>query len=138
MSVELFTQNAYMVFQVVQVFLVTTLTSAASAAFTQILQDPLSTKDLLSQNLPKASNFYLSYVLVQCLAGGSWTMVHALDLFRHTLLARTVEHPRRLVRNWRKLRQVHWGSIFPVFTNMAIIGTLLSPCCPRPAQWLSF
>ncbi len=126
-AVELFVQNAYMVFQVVQVFLITTLTSAASAAFTKILQDPLSTKDLLSQNLPKASNFYLSYVLVQCLAGGAWGMVHALDLFRHGLLARTMEHPTRLGKTWRKLRPVHWGAIFPVFTNMVVIGKPANP-----------
>jgi len=120
--VELFTQHAYFVFQLVQVFLVTTLTSAASAAFSKILADPLSTKDLLSENLPKASNFYLSYILVQCLAGGSWTMLHPLDLFRHQLLAKSIQHPRRLYRTWCRLRPIRWGSVFPVYTNMAVIG----------------
>lgn len=120
--VELFTQNAYFVFQVVQVFLVTTLTSAASAAFTDVLQNPLSAKDLLSQNLPKSSNFYLSYILVQCLAGGSWGLVHLVDVFRYNVLARSIEHPRRLSKDWQRMREIHWGAVFPVFTNMAVIG----------------
>ena len=53
-KVELFTQNTYFVFQVVQVFLVTTLTSAASAAITAVIEDPTSAESVLSANLPKA------------------------------------------------------------------------------------
>lgn len=73
--VELFTQSAHFVFQVVQVFLVTTLTSAASAATTQIIKNPLSAKDLLAKNLPKATNFYISYFLLQGLSLSSMALV---------------------------------------------------------------
>lgn len=107
-------------------FLVTTLTSAASAALTQILQDPQSVTSLLSQNLPKASNFYLSYILVQCLAGAATGLLHLLDLFRHQILAKTAQNPRRMFRTWHRLRQVHWGSVYPKFANMGVIGVL---CC---------
>ena len=120
--VELFVQNAYFVFQVVQVFLVTTLTSAASAAFTPILENPLSAKDLLSENLPKASNFYLSYILVQCLAAGANAMLHLLELVRHEVIARFSDNMRLRYKRFHKLRVVHWGAIYPVFTNMAVIG----------------
>ncbi|CAK7210260.1 hypothetical protein SCUCBS95973_000718 [Sporothrix curviconia] len=128
--VELFSQHAYFCFQVVQVFLVTTITSAASAAFTKILSDPLSIKDLLSENLPKASNFYLSYITVQCLAGGAIGLVHIIDLFRHSILAGTIQHPRRAVRNFQRLKQPHWGGVFPVYTNMGVIA--ISYTCIAP------
>ncbi|ERS94871.1 uncharacterized protein SPSK_06903 [Sporothrix schenckii 1099-18] len=128
--VELYTQHAYFCFQLIQVFLITTLTSAASAAFTQILADPLSIKDLLSTNLPKASNFYLSYITVQCLAGGAIGLVHFFDLFRHTVLNKTIQHPRRAVRNFQRLKQPHWGGIFPVYTNMGVIA--ISYTCIAP------
>ncbi|KAG5938289.1 hypothetical protein E4U59_003873 [Claviceps monticola] len=68
--VELFVQNVYFAFQVVQVFLITTLTSAASSALGAILSNPLGAKDLLAANIPKASNFYLSYILIQSYWGG--------------------------------------------------------------------
>lgn len=103
-------------------FLITTLTSAASAAFTDVLQNPLSAKDLLSQNLPKASNFYLSYILVQCLAGSSGQLLSAFDLIRHTISARAIESPRQRYKIWYKLRRRRWGAVFPVFTNMGVIG----------------
>lgn len=128
--VELFVQHAYFIFQVVQVFLITTLTSAASAAFTKILEDPLSAKDLLSENLPKASNFYLSYILVQCLAAGANGLVHLLELFRHEVIARFSDDLRLRHRRYHKLRVVHWGAIYPVFTNMAVIAISYSCIAP--------
>lgn len=105
-----------------QVFLITTLTSAASAAFTQILEDPFSAKDLLSENLPKASNFYLSYILVQCLAGGAGELVHLFDLLRYCFVTRGAANPRLRLKGLRRLKRRHWGSVFPVFTNMGVIG----------------
>jgi hypothetical protein len=121
-------QSTYFAFQVVQVFLVTTLTSAASAAVTGIIQDPLSAKDILSQNLPKASNFYISYILVQCLAAGAGALVHIFDLVRHYVMAKSLDNPRVAWRIWHRVRVLHWGSLFPVFTNMGVIGGLLRSC----------
>ncbi|KAB5559526.1 hypothetical protein GE09DRAFT_1220207 [Coniochaeta sp. 2T2.1] len=128
--IELFTQGWYFVFQVVQVFLVTTITSAASAAFKQILENPLSAKDLLAQNLPKASNFYLSYILVQCLAGGSLELLRAFDLLRHQFFAKRIRSPRKRFHIWHDLRQRHWGGTFPVFTNMGVIAICYSCIAP--------
>jgi hypothetical protein len=123
--VELFVQHAYFAFQIVQVFLITTLTSAASAALSKILQDPLSVKDLLSENLPKASNFYLSYILIQCLAAGAGRLANFSGLIKHVIFARATVDPRKRFRRWRQLAKVHWGSEYPRFTNMGVIGMLL-------------
>lgn len=125
--VELFVQHAYFAFQVVQVFLVTTLTSAASAAIIDVLKDPLSVKDVLSQNLPKASNFYLSYILIQCLGGGSARLASFGDLIRHQLIAKAIQNPRRRFFRWKRLTKIHWGAEYPRFTNMGVIGW-----CPSP------
>lgn len=120
--VELFVQNAYFAFQVVQVFIVTTLTSAASGAITDVLQDPLSAKDLLADNLPKSSNFYIAYILIQSLAVGASGLVHLVDIFRHYVIAKRMGSPRAMFNVWHRVRVVHWGGIFPVFTNMGVIG----------------
>lgn len=121
--VELFTQSAHFVFQVVQVFLVTTLTSAASAATSQIIKNPLSAKDLLAENLPKATNFYISYFLLQGLSTSSMALVQIASAlvfkFVTTFFAFS---PRRLFRRWAALGSLSWGNVFPVFTNMGVIG----------------
>ncbi|KAL1902066.1 hypothetical protein Cpir12675_000173 [Ceratocystis pirilliformis] len=128
--IELFVQESYFPFQVVQVFLITTISSAASAALMEVVKSPFSAPSLLSENLPKASNFYISYILVQCLAAGAGAMVHLVDIFRHQILARNMDYPRSAFRVWHQVRPVHWGAIFPVFTNMGVIA--FSYCCIAP------
>ncbi|EZF76717.1 hypothetical protein H105_01910 [Trichophyton soudanense CBS 452.61] len=128
---ELFTQNAHFCFQVVQVFLVTTITSAASAATSQIIKNPLSAKDLLAKNLPKATNFYISYFLFQglMLSSGAVVQVIAFLLFKF-FRAFFDSTPRKLYSRWAALTGVWWGTVFPVFTNMAVIAITYSCIAP--------
>jgi len=128
--IELFVQNSYFIFQIVQVFLITTLTSAASAVFTQVLEDPLSARGLLSQNLPKASNFYISYFILQGLAMSATRIVHLASLFRHQLMSHSGGNPRLIAARYHRLRKIHWGSVYPVFTNMGVIAITYSIIAP--------
>lgn len=120
--VELFTQTSYFAFQVVQVFLITTLTSAASGTIIQIFEQPFKAKDVLAANLPKASNFYISYILIQCLANAGTTLVRPVDVLRHAILSRVAQLPRAHYRLWRTMSPTRWGRDFPVFTNLGVIG----------------
>ncbi|KAJ5179325.1 hypothetical protein N7492_002535 [Penicillium capsulatum] len=129
--VELFAQSAHFVFQVVQVFLVTTLTSAASAATSQIVQNPLSAKDLLAQNLPKATNFYISYFLLQGLSVSSLALVQIASALVFKFVTTFFAYsPRRLFRKWAELGSLSWGNVFPVFTNMGVIALTYSCIAP--------
>jgi hypothetical protein len=127
--IELYTQSGYFVFQVVQVFLVTTITSAASAAFEKILEDPTSVRSLLSQNLPKASNFYVSYFILQGLAMSASRLLQIGSLIRH-LIWQNEQNQRAMVNKWHRIKIVHWGAIYPVFTNMGVIAITYSLLAP--------
>ncbi|KAM3081742.1 hypothetical protein ACMFMG_005188 [Clarireedia jacksonii] len=127
--IELYTQTGYFIFQVVQVFLVTTITSAASAAFEKILEDPISVRSLLSQNLPKASNFYVSYFILQGLAMSASRLLQIGSLIRH-LMWQNEQNQRAMIDKWHRLRVVHWGAIYPVFTNMGVIAITYSLIAP--------
>jgi hypothetical protein len=76
----------------------------------------------LAMNLPRASNFYISYILVQCLAGAGTNLVHPLDLIRHTLIRRVTQFPRFQYKLWRTMRPARWGRDFPVFANLGVIS----------------
>lgn len=128
--VELYCQSAYFAFQVIQVFLITTITSAASAAIIDVIKKPLSAPDLLAQNLPKASNFYLSYILVQCLGAGAGKLANVGDLFRHDVASKFAVDPRKAYHRWRKLTPIHWGAVYPRFTNMGVIALAYSCISP--------
>lgn len=128
--IEVYTQKSYIIFQIVQVFLVTTLTSAVSAALTQILENPMSATTLLSQNLPKSSNFYISYILIQALVIGSAGLVRFIDILRFCIFPLLPHNYRKEYERFHRLQPTHWGAIFPVFTNLGIIG--ISYACIAP------
>uniref|UniRef100_A0A8H7K322 CSC1/OSCA1-like 7TM region domain-containing protein n=1 Tax=Bionectria ochroleuca TaxID=29856 RepID=A0A8H7K322_BIOOC len=127
---ELFTQTAYFAFQVVQVFLVTTITSAASGALFDILLAPLTIKDVLAANLPKASNFYLSYILIQCLMNAGTSLLHPFDLFRHVFLRKIARLPRMHHRIFYTMKPALWGRDFPIFTNLGVIALCYACIAP--------
>ncbi|OBT63937.1 hypothetical protein VE03_05927 [Pseudogymnoascus sp. 23342-1-I1] len=126
--IELFVLKSYFIFQVVQVFLVTTLSAAISASLTQILEDPLSVRNLLSESLPKASNFYVSYLILQGLAMSATRIVHLPSLHRAVFAGGKT--PRMMSTRWHRLKRIHWGSDFPMFANMGVI--VISYSCIAP------
>lgn len=128
--IELFVQNTYFVFQVIQVFLITTLTSAASAVLQTLLKNPMEARTLIATNLPKASNFYISYFILQGLAMSATRLVHLGSVFRHRLMANSGDTPRFITTKYHRLRKIHWGSVFPVFTNMGVIAISYSLIAP--------
>jgi hypothetical protein len=123
-AVELKTQTWYMAFQVIQVFLVTTFASGAAAVVAQIIQSPGSATTLLAENLPHASNFYISYIIVQGLgiASGNLLNIGALAMF--TIVGKFLDKsPRKMFKRYITLAGLGWGSLYPKFGNLAIIGT---------------
>lgn len=125
--VELFTQNAYFAFQVVQVFLVATLASSATAVARQIVERPTSAPSILANNLPKSSNLYISYFIVQGLTIATSVLTQVVGFFVFTLLYKFLATtPRSLYNKWSNLSAISWGSTLPVYTNIVVIGQ-----CPQ-------
>ncbi|KAI4095163.1 MAG: hypothetical protein L6R37_007122 [Teloschistes peruensis] len=130
-AVELRTQNFYFGFQIVQVFLVTTLTSAASASVTSILCKPTDAPSLLATNLPKASNFYISYFILQGLTISSGEVLDIAGLVLFRLLGKFLDStPRKMYKRWSTLSALGWGTVFPVYTNLAVIAITYSIIAP--------
>jgi hypothetical protein len=128
---ELKTQNWYFAFQVIQVFLVTTFTSGAAAVVTSIIQTPTSAPLLLAKNLPKASNFYISYFILNGLVMASRTLLNTVQLIMFNVVGKARDKtPRQKYKRYIKLSGVKWGSQYPKWTNLGVIGMsfLYQPC----------
>jgi calcium permeable stress-gated cation channel len=129
--VELFTHESYFWFQLIQVFLVTTLTSAASAAVPQIIKEPGSLTTLLAQNLPLASNFYISYFILQGLVFSSGQLLRIVGLILFNALSKVLDKtPRKMYNRWSSLSSVGWGNVFPVVELMTVISIAYAPISP--------
>lgn len=130
-AVELTVQNYYFGFQVVQVFLVATLGSAASASIEAIIEDPLKVTDLLAENIPKASNFYLAYFILQGLAVVGSVLVGLVGLILFFLLGKLLDKtPRKMYNRWSSLASLGWGTLFPVYTNLFVIAVCYAAIAP--------
>ena len=133
-SVELRVQNTYFLFQVLQVFLVTTISSAAAASVVTIIQTPGSVTSLLAVNLPTASNFYISYFILQGLSISSGAILQLVGVILYRLLGKFLDKtPRKMYRRFASLSGLGWGTVFPVYTLLTVIGEWRYLCqmyCP--------
>lgn len=122
-SVELRVQNTYFLFQVIQVFLVTTVTSSASASVVAIIQNPSSVTSLLGQDLPKASNFYISYFVLQGLTISAGAVLQLVGVILFKVLGKFLDStPRKMYKRFATLSGLGWGTVFPVYTLLTTIG----------------
>ena len=113
-TIELRCHESFFWFQVVQVFLVTTMTSAASSAVPTILKSPGSIPTLLAQSIPRASNFYVSYIILQGLTFAAGTLVQITGLILFKLLGKSLDTtPRKMYTRWTDLSALGWGTVFP-------------------------
>ena len=122
-AVELRTQNSYFLFQVIQVFLVTTLTSAASAVVVKITKTPGEAPKLLASNLPHASNFFISYLIVQGLTVSAGALAQIVGIIIFRILGKILDNtPRKMYKRFTTLAGLGWGTVFPIYTNLSVIG----------------
>jgi hypothetical protein len=131
-QVELKTQSWYFAFQVVQVFLITTVASAATSVVNAVLKDPSSALNVLAENLPKASNFYISYFILLGLSSAAGTLLNIGGFVVVVLLGRILpgKTPRKIFNKLTKLSGPSWGSEFPKWTNLAVIAVTYSGIAP--------
>ncbi|KAG5921541.1 hypothetical protein E4U53_003786, partial [Claviceps sorghi] len=119
---ELYTQNAYFVFQIVQVFLWRSIADAATGAIIKIAQNPGMVFSLLGSTLPSTSNFYISYFIVQGITIATSTVTQVVGLFIFRILYKFLAStPRAKYTKWTTLSAILWGSLLPVYTNMVCI-----------------
>ncbi|KAJ4336434.1 phosphate metabolism protein 7 [Didymella glomerata] len=131
-QIELKTQSWYFIFQVVQVFLVATLSSAITSAINQILANPGSVLTLLAENLPKASNFYISYFVLLGLSSAAGTLLNIGGFVVVILLGRILpgKTPRKVFDQLTKLSAPAWGSEFPKWCNLGVIAITYAGIAP--------
>ncbi|KAK4174369.1 hypothetical protein QBC36DRAFT_333770 [Triangularia setosa] len=135
-GVELFTQTAYFAFQVVQVFLVATLASSAPVVIEKIIDAPEKTPEILAQGLPKASNLYITYFIVQGLTIATSVLTQVVGFFIFTILYKFLAStPRALYQKWSNLSAISWGSTLPVYTNIVVIAITYSCIAPLMLGW---
>lgn len=82
---------------------------------------------MLSSSVPTASNFYISFFIVQGLTIATSVLTQVFGFVTFTLSSRfTNRTPRIMYDKWTTLSTISLGSLMPIYTNMAVISEKLS------------
>ncbi len=125
-SVELTVQNYYFIFLFVQIFLIVSISSGVTTAMRQLLRSVGSAPAILAINLPRASNYFFSYMLLQAFSVSAGALLQIGSLITWFIWAPMVDRTPR--ERWARqvgIPTMAWGSFFPVYTNLAAIGVFI-------------
>ncbi|KAG9194215.1 hypothetical protein G6011_04250 [Alternaria panax] len=127
---ELLVQNFYFAFVFVQLFLVVSISTGITSTIDKLVNDPLSVPQTLAQNLPKAANYFFSYMILQALSISSGTLLQIGAVVVIIFLRFLDTTPREKVARVLQRPGINWGTMIPVYTNFAAIGLIYSVVAP--------
>ncbi|KAJ7634798.1 hypothetical protein FB45DRAFT_474770 [Roridomyces roridus] len=130
-DVEKSLMTRYFTFQVVHGFLVMTISSGIVAALQGLIKDPSSVPSLLSQKLPAASTFFLTYTILSGLSGTAGGFLQIVPLVVYYVKLFLLGSTPRSIYGIKFIgRSVAWGTLFPGITLLVVIALVYSIIAP--------
>jgi hypothetical protein len=124
-------QNYYFVFLFVQVFLVVSISGGLTSFLAATTENITSVPSTLATQLPKAANYFFSYMILQALSVASGTLLQTLTLIVWFIMPKLFDNtPRQKWRRNTTLSTINWGTFFPIYTNFACIAIIYSVVAP--------
>lgn len=120
---EVVTQNFYFTFLFVELVLVTSISSGIIAVLPEIISNPVNIPTILANNLPKASNYFFNYLIIQGLGfSGSVLFQYLRLLYVNTIWPFFTQTPRQ--EAWLQTTIPHqmWANVYSLMVNFAVIG----------------
>jgi hypothetical protein len=103
-----------------------------TSVINDILKNPSLALTFLSENIPRASTFYVSYFILLGLSSAAGTLLNIGGFVVVVLLGRILpgKTPRKIFDKLTKMSAPAWGSEFPKWTNLAVIAITYSGIAP--------
>ncbi|ORX89028.1 DUF221-domain-containing protein [Basidiobolus meristosporus CBS 931.73] len=132
-DIELSLMNKYFFFLFVNVFLVTLFSGPIYSVFgrgSDIALDANTVVQQIAQNIPKASVFFISYVLLQTFIGSGKEILQAVPLIIRYLMRFVLASTPRKLSNLEALPGFVWGTAFPQHTLIFVVGMAFATIAP--------
>ncbi|KAI6859031.1 hypothetical protein D0864_02105 [Hortaea werneckii] len=135
---EIATQGFYFTFLIIELVLVTSISSGLLAVIPVIASNPTRVTQTLATNLPKAANYFFNYLIIQALGfSGSALFQYLRILFITLIWPWFSQTPRE--EAWLQITLPHqmWANVFSLWTNFAVIGMIYSVIAPLMLVFVS-
>jgi hypothetical protein len=123
---ELLVQNFYFAFVFIQLFLVVSLSTGLTVTIQNLANNPTDIPQELAKNLPKAANYFFSYMILQALSISSGTLLQIGAVAMILIFGFFDTTPRQKVSRVLNRSGINWGTMIPVYTNFGAIGRFAS------------
>jgi hypothetical protein len=122
-STENHVQIYYFVFLFVQEFLTISLSAGITTIIGELADTIQAVPSVLAQNLPKACNYFFSSIIMNTIITVVCTLICVNRLVNFSILSPIFDKTAR--QKWIRgetMSLQKWGTLVPVFTNIACIG----------------
>ncbi|KAG6900296.1 hypothetical protein C0993_000269 [Termitomyces sp. T159_Od127] len=130
-GLELSLMTRFFMFLVVHSFFIVTLSSGIIKALPDLINNPTSVPSLLAENLPGASTFFLTYIVLQGLSVVAASFLQVVPLIIYYVKLFVLGSTPRSVHGIKfGLGSVNWGTTFPNVTLLVVITlgySIISP-----------
>ncbi|KAI7722918.1 DUF221-domain-containing protein [Hortaea werneckii] len=134
---EVRVQNWHFVFLFVQVSLVVSISGGLINFLSGAANSPKSVPAELARSLPRAANYFMSYILIKALTGSASALLQPYTLLVHAVSPIVDISPRQIWQRQEKLSKIEWARLFPPLTNIAVIGIAFSVIAPLVVAFVS-
>ncbi|KAI8074447.1 hypothetical protein BC940DRAFT_363424 [Gongronella butleri] len=128
--VDLSVLHKYFFFQFVNVVLVSTIAAGILQTLPQLLMDPTSIINVLAENLPKASTFFITYVMLQATNGSGQAILQLVPFLLSYVLPMFNTTPRDIYMRKTTLARVGLGTLIPAHSVVFVLGIEYSTIAP--------
>lgn len=120
----------YFVFLIIELFIIPTISSGLTSIVEELIRTPTSVPNILATDLPTASNYFFSFLILQALSLSATSILQTIRLFKFYVIGH-VNTPDSVFEklSWTNLTRI--GSNVPWYITFAVIGML--HCLQLPA-----
>ena len=119
-------------------FLVVSISGGLVGFLSNAAESLASIPSQLAQTLPRAANYFMSYVLVKALTGSSSALLQPVTLCAQLLSDSRDITPRQKWQRQARFASIEWACLFPPLTNIAVIGIAFSVIAPMVLPFVLF
>ncbi|KAI9322763.1 hypothetical protein BX666DRAFT_2017240 [Dichotomocladium elegans] len=137
-AVDLAVLDKYFFFLYVDVVLLSTAVGGVLHVISAIKDNPLSIIDTLATSLPKASTFFITYVMLQAFNGTAKQMLLISSLAKSYIFPFLTKTPRDIYVQKTKAPIITLGTLVPGHTLIFVLGILYSTIAPLILPFAAF